>query len=167
LHGGNSSGSESRISLSKPIARGRVINVKGSSIKIPFQYERLPRICFQCGVIRHGGPGCFASGRGRVHGLIEESQYGPWLRVSSNPRRPFTGYGGQRSEEEQSGSHGRRGGTTVSRGRGDSRESDAGRPVSEAQSSERVNPGIHAAVAVTEGRVNADMNFKIPGENQC
>jgi hypothetical protein len=89
-----------KISLSKPIARGRVINVKGSPIKIPFQYERLPRICFQCGVIRHGGPGCFAFGKGRVHGLIEESQYGPWLRVSSNPRRPFTGFGGQRGEEE-------------------------------------------------------------------
>jgi hypothetical protein len=91
-----------RINLTKPIARGRVINVKGRSFKIPFQYERLPRICFQCGVIYHTGPVCSASGRGRIHGAIAEPQYGPWLWVSSNPSRPFTGYRGQRGEDEQS-----------------------------------------------------------------
>lgn len=73
-----------RISLNKPIAMGCVINLKGRSFWIPFQYERVPMFYFQCNVICHGVLGCFASGRGRVHGMNEEPQYSPWLRVFTN-----------------------------------------------------------------------------------
>jgi hypothetical protein len=149
-----------RISLTKPIARGRVINLKGLSIKIPFQYERLPKICFQCGVICHGGPVCSISGRGRVHGIIEEPQYGPWLRVSSNPRRPFTGYEGQRGEDEQSGVQVRKG-STAAWEKEDSRKSEASRSVSEAHSSERVNPGNRAVTKIPGGKVNADVQTAV------
>jgi hypothetical protein len=43
-----------RINLFKPLARGRMLRIKDRSYWIPFQYERLPRICFRCGLICHG-----------------------------------------------------------------------------------------------------------------
>jgi hypothetical protein len=46
------------IDLSKPLSRGRMLKLQGESTWVVFQYERLPRYCFQCGVIRHGRGGC-------------------------------------------------------------------------------------------------------------
>ena len=132
-----------RISLTRPIARGQVINLKGCSIWIPFQYERVSRFYFQCGVIRHGASGCYASGRRRVHGTHEEAQYGPWLRVTTNQRRPFNGHGGQRGEEVHLGFKYRRG-NIGSWGGGDSWGSDGNIPRLESQSLTRANPDNHA-----------------------
>lgn len=45
------------IDLSKPLSKGRMLKLQGESTWIAFQYERLPKYCFQWGVIRHGRGG--------------------------------------------------------------------------------------------------------------
>lgn len=47
-----------KFDLTKPLARGRVINLQEKKVWIAFQYERLTRFCFQCGLICHGCEGC-------------------------------------------------------------------------------------------------------------
>lgn len=46
------------IDLAKPLARGRMLKVQGKSKWIAFQYERLLKFCFNCGVINLGKTGC-------------------------------------------------------------------------------------------------------------
>jgi hypothetical protein len=73
------------IDLSKPLPRGRKINLQGTSRWITFKYERLPKFCFQCGVIVHGKSGC--SRRSSFRYPEQHQEYGPWLRASSPTRR--------------------------------------------------------------------------------
>jgi hypothetical protein len=72
------------IDLSKPLPRGRKINVEGQATWITFKYERLPRFCFHCGVIWHGKGGCPKRSSFRQQ---EMNQYGMWLRAPSPTRR--------------------------------------------------------------------------------
>ena len=46
------------IDLAKPLSHGRKMKLEGNSSWIAFQYGRLPKFCFQCGVICHGPKGC-------------------------------------------------------------------------------------------------------------
>jgi hypothetical protein len=46
------------VDLTKPLLRGRRLKSLGKSVWVRFQYEQLPRICFDCGVIKHGKGGC-------------------------------------------------------------------------------------------------------------
>jgi hypothetical protein len=48
------------LDLHKPLIRGRVIKINGVAMLISFKYERLPKFCFRCGVIKHGVIGCSA-----------------------------------------------------------------------------------------------------------
>jgi hypothetical protein len=77
--------------LSKPLARGRKMNLEGKVIWIPFQYEKLPKFCFQCGTIRHGQEGCAKKSDLRNQG---EPNFGPWLRAASPTRRADRNRGG-------------------------------------------------------------------------
>ncbi|XP_042944639.1 uncharacterized protein LOC122278524 [Carya illinoinensis] len=52
------------LNLKRTIARGRTMNLLGKKYWIPLRYEKLPRMCFNCGVIVHGGEGCPKSGVG-------------------------------------------------------------------------------------------------------
>lgn len=70
-----------KVDLHKAIPRGRRVKLKRKSEWVSFQYERLPRICFSCGVIKHGRGACL-----KQHPLGGEPQYGPWLRVPSPSR---------------------------------------------------------------------------------
>jgi hypothetical protein len=72
-----------QVNVHKPLPRGTMLRMKQRSIWIPFQYEKVPRICFSCGVIYHGVKGCSGRDGGRRMGIREE--YGPWLRVQ-NPK---------------------------------------------------------------------------------
>jgi hypothetical protein len=59
------------LNLSKPLARGRTLQIGGRSMWVAFQYEKLPKFCFNCGVIKHGEMGCskFAVWR-RLHEML-------------------------------------------------------------------------------------------------
>lgn len=74
-----------QLDLKKPFSRGRMLKVQGRSVKVVFQYEQLPRFCFQCGCIKHGKLACQIRRGPQVRG--EVSLFGPWLRVES-PARP-------------------------------------------------------------------------------
>jgi hypothetical protein len=72
--------------LSKPIPRGRKLHLPNQTTWVAFKFERLPKFCFKCGVMRHGKTGCFRQGN-RQYGKNEELPYGNWLRVSYPTRR--------------------------------------------------------------------------------
>lgn len=74
-----------QLDLTKPLSRGRFLNLQGKSVCVDFQYERLPRYCFNCGIINHRKAGCLKRSTTRSQG--GELQYGPWLRVPSPTRR--------------------------------------------------------------------------------
>lgn len=46
------------LDLFKSIPHGRIINIKGERLWIPFTYEKLPCLCFKCKKILHGDEGC-------------------------------------------------------------------------------------------------------------
>jgi hypothetical protein len=73
------------LDLQKPLLRGRKLKINGSSILITFQYEKLPKFCFRCGAIMHGGTGC--PERHDVRAQNATVQYGPWMRASSPTRK--------------------------------------------------------------------------------
>jgi hypothetical protein len=73
------------VDLTKPLLRGRRLKIQGKSFWVRFQYEQLPRICFECGVIKHRKGGCPKRSMSRVK--KEEPEYGPWLRAPSPSRR--------------------------------------------------------------------------------
>jgi hypothetical protein len=87
-----------KIDLTKPLARGRVINLLGKQTLIAFQYEKLPKFCFDCGRIWHGRLACTVKGGARVP--ESEKQYGTWLRVPS-PRRRRENYSSNSSPHWQ------------------------------------------------------------------
>lgn len=66
------------ISLQKPIARGRLISINGTSVWVSFKYEKLPRMCFSCRWIVHGVDGCVR--KENLEG--EVPQFGTWLRAN-------------------------------------------------------------------------------------
>jgi hypothetical protein len=53
------------IELSKPLARGRMLNIQGRSIWVAYKYEKLPKFCYSCGIISHGRNGCCGQGTGK------------------------------------------------------------------------------------------------------
>jgi hypothetical protein len=77
--------------LMKPLARGRMLKLQGKTNWIPSQYERLPKYCFHCEVIIHRRRGCLVKIDLRQHEKFTE--YGPWLRAPSPPRRQERGLG--------------------------------------------------------------------------
>jgi hypothetical protein len=80
-----------RLDFTKPLPRGRKINIQGDPIWIRFQYEHLPRFCFHCGVIKHGKAGCPKRSEFRHQEVV--AQYGSWLRAPSPPKRSEKSYG--------------------------------------------------------------------------
>jgi hypothetical protein len=46
------------LDITKPLDRGRALNMGGKSTWIDFKYEKLPLLCFRCGCIIHGSNGC-------------------------------------------------------------------------------------------------------------
>jgi hypothetical protein len=112
------------IDLSKPLPRGRKINVEGKANWVTFKYERLPRFCFHCGVIWHGKGGCPKRSSFRQQ---EMNQYGMWLRAPSPTRRNernSSRFSAKREpmtaatyQSEEQGHRGRRGGGNSGGGR--------------------------------------------------
>jgi hypothetical protein len=73
------------IDLSKPLPRGRKLKFEGESTWISFQYERLLKFCFNCGVISHSHEGCQKRSVLRNH--ENTTEYGMWLRAECPTRR--------------------------------------------------------------------------------
>jgi hypothetical protein len=84
------------LDLTKPLSRGRRLKLRDRSIWITFKYEKIPRFCFNCGVIQHGSRGCVRPGGVRIGGEGRESQFGRWLRAGQFDNR-FAGGRGERS----------------------------------------------------------------------
>jgi hypothetical protein len=63
-----------RINIMKPLARGRMLRLKERSYWIPFQYEKIPKFCYQCGIIWHGMRDCKKKSEGRFNG--DKLEYG-------------------------------------------------------------------------------------------
>ncbi|XP_059436773.1 uncharacterized protein LOC132169837 [Corylus avellana] len=64
------------IDLHKPLVRGRMLKINGSSMLVDFQYERLPKFCCRCGVLKNGPTSCSANTEASFWRLIW-SQGGP------------------------------------------------------------------------------------------
>jgi hypothetical protein len=86
--------------ISKPIPRGRLITFLSlGQMWVSFKYERLPWLCFHCGVIGHLERDCVIRCRGGQKVGEAVQQYGPWLRAAElNQRRRDQGYGRDRKE---------------------------------------------------------------------
>ncbi|XP_042983301.1 uncharacterized protein LOC122312703 [Carya illinoinensis] len=41
------------VNISKPLIRGRFLEIEGENHWIPFKYKRLPMFCYECGAIKH------------------------------------------------------------------------------------------------------------------
>jgi hypothetical protein len=74
-----------QIDLKKPLLCGKMLKVQGRTVRVLFQYERLPIYCFHCGCISHGVVGCLNKRGLKMKG--EGAQYEPWLRAESPSKR--------------------------------------------------------------------------------
>ena len=71
-----------KIDISKPLCRGRkAMLASGKEIWISFKYERLPNLCYWCGMLTHGDRDCDRWLRSKGTLRREEQQYGAWLRA--------------------------------------------------------------------------------------
>jgi hypothetical protein len=77
-----------RIDLSKPLARGRIIKVQEKELWVAFQYEKIPRLCFNCGVVMHNKQSCGGLGGRKKQREAKTDDYRSWLRVASPRRSP-------------------------------------------------------------------------------
>ncbi|XP_042942757.1 uncharacterized protein LOC122276936 [Carya illinoinensis] len=80
--------------LKKPLAQGRTIVVEGKKFWVPFQYEKLPRMCFKCGRIVHEKDGCKETAE-------SSGQYGVWLRAIPQSRKNSVQKGEQKEKEKR------------------------------------------------------------------
>lgn len=88
------------VDLLKALVRGRRISVKGKCCWIPFKYEKLPRICFDCGRITHFGSRCENRDEETMKKQRGDDQFGPWLRADPPGKR----FAGQKSRTGSKGS---------------------------------------------------------------
>jgi hypothetical protein len=64
------------VDVGRPLARGCTIDLEGMDMWVSFQYKKLPRICFQSGVIKHRVGGCSVDGLQRFYGGAEKKPFG-------------------------------------------------------------------------------------------
>ncbi|XP_040987632.1 uncharacterized protein LOC121235350 [Juglans microcarpa x Juglans regia] len=75
------------IDLTKPLARGRFLNLGNSKYWIPFKYEKLPNFCYHCGKIKHAHGMCDKLDRGNASLEDFSQQYGASLETLSKYNR--------------------------------------------------------------------------------
>jgi hypothetical protein len=100
------------VHLQEPLERGRALQLGGKSHWVNFKYEKLPRLCFNCGRIMHGTKGCPVKGAQRRAGDDSLKEWGVWLRAD-DPRRRASGERGggftKTAEKEHGGRYTNRG----------------------------------------------------------
>ena len=70
------------VDVTKPLSRGRMITWdQGREGWVSFMYERLSNICYWCGLLTHDDKECdvWLNSKGTL--LVEEQQFGLWLRA--------------------------------------------------------------------------------------
>lgn len=73
----------------KPLCGGRKICMGDGTVGwVRFKHERLPNLCYWCGLLTHSDKDCYLWVQSRG-GLTEsDQQYGGWLRApSANPKK--------------------------------------------------------------------------------
>ena len=80
--GENINGFKIRIDLSKPLAKGRIINVQDKELWVAFQYEKILRFCINCGVVMHNNQKCGEFGGQKIQKAEKIDESRPWLRVA-------------------------------------------------------------------------------------
>lgn len=75
-----------RLDLTQPIAWGRTVNIDREKYYIPFQYEKLPKVCFSCGCIIHNPKTC----KSTTMANVAKKQFRLWLWAQmENQRGPY------------------------------------------------------------------------------
>ena len=71
------------IDLTKPLCRGRrITTAKGIDGWVNFRYERLPLMCYGCGMLTHNDRDCTLGSRSRGPQSVGDKQFGSWLCAS-------------------------------------------------------------------------------------
>ncbi|GMY07172.1 hypothetical protein FCV25MIE_02411 [Fagus crenata] len=84
------------VDITKPIPRGRLVTFGSiGQLWISFKYERLPWLCFKCGIIGHLERECVAQERNGSGSAGGFQQYGSWLRATDSTTH-WRGLGGGR-----------------------------------------------------------------------
>jgi hypothetical protein len=78
------------IDVTKPLERGRALNLGGKTSWVNFKYEKLPLFCFSCGCIVHGNQGCPVPRQTRLSAMEDIKKWGVWPRAE-DPRRRWNG----------------------------------------------------------------------------
>lgn len=64
------------IDLGKPIMRGTILKFEEELIWVDFKYEKIPTLCFYCGIIGHQEKNCGKNFEDAEKQVIIEGQYG-------------------------------------------------------------------------------------------
>ncbi|KAH7836856.1 hypothetical protein Vadar_006514 [Vaccinium darrowii] len=82
------------IDITKPLPRGKKAKMAGGeSFWVAFRYEKLPTLCYYCGVVGHEEKMCIEKCNDFGAGVFRDNQYGAWLKAS-----PIKPQGRRRSE---------------------------------------------------------------------
>ena len=82
MKGGNFMRVRVEVDITKSLCRGQKISWDQSGEGwAAFMYERLPNICYWCGLVSHDDKDCllWLNSKGALQ--IEEQQFGPWIRA--------------------------------------------------------------------------------------
>nr|POE85857.1 uncharacterized protein CFP56_18206 [Quercus suber] len=83
MHGGTFMRVRVLVDISRPLCRGRKVNFEEDLEGwVSFQYERLPNICFWCGMLSHDDKECEIWLKSNGNLSMEQQQYGHWIKAS-------------------------------------------------------------------------------------
>lgn len=80
------------VDITKPLERGRALQLGGKSIWVNFKYEKLPNFCFYCGCILHGNKGCGGIRSTRRPSTAGEKPWGTRLRAEEAGTKMGSGF---------------------------------------------------------------------------
>ena len=77
------------IDITQPLCRGKTISFWDNDERfISFKYERLPNICYWCGMVTHDDKYCSLWLRSKGSLKVDDQQFGQWIRAAQfNPSR--------------------------------------------------------------------------------
>ena len=71
------------VDISKPLCQGRKIDIgEGNERWVSFKYEKLPNVCYWCGLVSHDEKECEKWLTNRGFGSEEVQGYGAWLKAT-------------------------------------------------------------------------------------